>query len=140
MSYLAELSLEYDPGTRIAELSAKKVLEINTADKLETLCNETGKLLFEATKGERCYMAVDISKIAIEPGLSLEYSKKIKFLRENFLYPDGLVRYGFEITRITIKLAGLKSGELPILFNKREEAIIYLQELSEKHKEGAVSR
>jgi len=131
MSYLDDLSLSFDPVTRIAELSALKVLSICSKKELNTLCSDTGVLLNRVVGDERCYLAVDIGKIVIDPGLADEYAQKVEELKSRFLFPGGLVRYGYEITRVTIKLVGLKTGELPVLFNKRDDAIKYLTQLSE---------
>ncbi len=138
MSYSEEISLTFDPETRIAELSAKTVLTIDSTEKLDTLCNTICSLLTRESGGKRCYLAVDISQIVIDPGLADQYAGKIKAMKEEMLFPEGLVRYGFEITRVTIKLAEMKEGKFPILFNKRDEALRYLEELSRNREAEAV--
>jgi hypothetical protein len=49
-------------------------------------------------------MVVDLAKFAIDPDLADIYMQKIGMLFQTYLYPNGLARYGYQITRVTIMM------------------------------------
>lgn len=121
---------KFDPETRIVHLTARS--RIQPADLAE------GKLLGEAVKAivkrflsdGRGYLMTDYTNIIIEPKEVEEYSRIIKELMDEYLYPGGIARYGFEISRINAQLAHQEYlGGNPNLFDTREAALAYLKGL-----------
>lgn len=130
--------IEFDAATNTLHLSATELMQVTTKEQLGALCNIVSEALREHTAGSRCFLLVDISKIAIEPELAEPYSEKIGTLCERYLLPDGLVRYGSEITRVTAQI-GHEAFQLdtPNLFRTKIEALKYLGELSASHRHTA---
>lgn len=84
-------------------------------------------------------MITDYSKIIIEPENIDEYAAEIKKIIDTYLYPEGLARYGFEITRVTARLGhATYLGGSPNLFNTREEADAYIRSLAEQHRKAGI--
>lgn len=121
----------YDPETAIAELSSRETIRVETPEMLNMMCSYVNNLLDGLPGTGPYYLAVDVSKIAIDPGLTDKYQEKIIKIGEKFLYPNGLARYGYEITRVTIQLMNHKLGyQFGRLFYSRKDAMAYLECLS----------
>ncbi len=104
MSYIDLLKGDFKSTTRIFRLSAQKPIKVDNIPKLDTLCRDVHSLLKKTDDGQRFYMAVDISKFIIEPSLTKRYMEKIGGIMQQFLYPNGLARFGYQITRVTIQM------------------------------------
>jgi len=133
-----KILVEFAEEERIVHLSATEVLRINTEEKLNDLCGCVQERL-ESFGPEKVYMIVDLSKFSIEPNLAEVYGQKIAILSEHFLYPEGLARYGYQITRVTIMIAdesdpGLGTG----MFGTREEAFRYIRSLIKARSAGKI--
>jgi hypothetical protein len=130
-----ELIGKFDPETRIDHLTARR--EVRPANLAE------GKILGDAIKAilkrflgnGRGYLLTDYSRIVIEPKEVEEYSRILKELMDEYLYPGGIARYGFEISRINAQLAHQQYiGGEPNLFDTREAAVAYLKGLIAENK------
>lgn len=129
---LDDIITEFDDKRRIFHLSAKRPLIIKTSAELTDLCNLVRSCLSEHTFNERCYMIVDVAKIVIDPILVTEYMQKVKVLCEHYLYPEGLARYGYQITRVTATIVHQRYLQNdPHLFRNKTEAINYVEGLIE---------
>lgn len=129
---LDDIITEFDDKRRIFHLSSKKPLNIKTSAELSDLCNLVRASLSEHTADERCYMIVDVSKIIIDPILVTEYMQKVKVLCDHYLYPEGLARYGYQITRVTATIVHQRYLQNdPHLFRNKAEAINYVEGLIE---------
>jgi hypothetical protein len=118
---------EFDANRRVLHLSAERPAHIQNTYQLNSVCKEVSRILEEHTAEGRYYLLVDMSTIVIEPALVDEYSKKIKNISERFLVPDGLLRYGHQITRITAKLAHEQQNlDDPLFFRSKAEALNYI--------------
>ena len=145
---IEDIITEFDTQRRIFHLTAKSPLNIRTNAELNELflkhqppyelCGMVKSLLTEHTADERCHMVVDVSKIVIDPMLVSEYMQKVKFLCDHYIYPDGLARYGYQITRITAMIGHQRymQKEAP-LFRNKMEAVKYIEELIEARKLGS---
>ena len=101
-----EITYEFDSQKSIFHLTAEAEVHITSEEGLNQLCNQVCSLLTEFTStGDRCYMVVDLNKFIIEPELFESYGIKIQDIQERFLYNNGLIRYGYRITRLTIKMS-----------------------------------
>ncbi|MFH1304274.1 MAG: hypothetical protein ABIK07_24740, partial [Planctomycetota bacterium] len=104
MTNQSELIIEFDRVNRILHLSARTENRVKSKSQLEALCQAAGQALDKYSSGGRCYMIVDVSMIVIEPELVEPYAEKVQEMYDRYLFPDGLARYGHQITRITARL------------------------------------
>lgn len=121
---------EFDSARKTLHLTARERALAQTQQELNELCESIRTIIKQYCRDERIYMVVDLSKIIIEPQLSEEYAKKVKSLYEDFLVPGGLLRYGLQITRITIKLGhdtNLNSDTS--FFRSKEAAFAHIDKL-----------
>ena len=140
MLNLADLVGEYDENFRILHLTAKKPIRCTTREHGYALAGAVKELLARHLQGQRGYMITDYSKIIIEPLYVDEYANQIKDIVQTYLHPDGLARYGYEITRVTAQLShSLYLASPPNLFNTREEAYQYIRCLIARQKETAAN-
>lgn len=130
--------MEFDAETRTFHLSATERIHVSTEEQLNTLCWAVTEAVSQHAATSRCFLLVDISKIAIEPDLAQLYAEKIKKLGQKYLYPEGLVRYGSEITRVTARIGhDLFQLEAPHLFRTKAEALKYIGELRATYRRPA---
>ncbi|MCP4705295.1 MAG: hypothetical protein GY865_11855 [candidate division Zixibacteria bacterium] len=121
---------EFDNEKRIFHLSATEVLNIDTKQQLEELCSIVSNKLGKHVESDRCYMIVDLSKFIIDLKLSDCYAEKIQHIIENGLYNNGLARYGYEVTRMTIQKGHqTKVKGDPNLFGTKKDAFDYIDSL-----------
>lgn len=133
-SFSKALQADFDPIDRIVHLSASQILQVNDYSQLIELCQAVEDKL-EEFGPERMYMIVDLAKFSINPDLSEEYKTTIGLIGQKFLYPDGWVRYGYQITRVTIMLANDTEDTDHIgLFSTKKEAYQRIQELINQNK------
>ena len=135
---IKDLVGEFDEQYRIVHLTAKRPVHVTTLEQGKILSQAVNEILTQFLAGRRGYLITDYSKIIIEPEKIDEYAAVIKQLIDTYLYPGGLARYGFEITRVTARLGhAAYLGGSPNLFNSRKEAVEYIRSLVEQHmKEG----
>ncbi len=120
------LITDFDKEHRILHLSATETVDVRTEDDLGELCEAVQEAI-QALGPERCYMIVDLSKIAIDPELAPAYGDKVEGMCEACLYPHGLARYGYRITRVTIRLSGRAiDASDETLFKTEDEARQYI--------------
>lgn len=129
MAIRDKISVDFDADRRIASFSTSERLHFSTSEQLQELYQATSAILDEIAGEEPCYVMVDLAKFVIEPALFGDYARLSAKIKEKYLYPDGMVGYGFEITRITVKLSYSGSFERPKLFSTRAEAEKYLESL-----------
>ncbi len=130
--------IEFDPETRILHLSARERIDIREECELNGLCSQVNDLIENLVDSDRIYLIVDLGKLIIDPGLAHQYGVKISKIFEKYIYPNGLVRYGMQITRITIKVGQAESMKsIPLPFKTKDEAFNYIRNLI-KQKEKVV--
>ncbi len=136
MTISDDLVTEFDSKTRILHLSAKCVLRISDEERLTALCAAVQDAL-ERRRPGRCYLIVDLTKFSIDPKLSALYAEKILAICERYLFPGGIARYGYQITRVTIKISAKERPELDTgLFSSKAKAFAHIHGLI---KENAAS-
>ena len=129
-----DLIAEFDPETRIIHFTARKRIVFNSIEDGHQLSDFVKATLDKHLAGKRGYMITDYSKIAIEPILLNLYAREMKEIIDTYLYPGGIARYGMDITRITAKMGhAAYIGGNPNLFNTKEEALDYINNLIEIH-------
>lgn len=140
MVFLLNLLIEIDRDRGIVHLTADQIIRIEDGSQLEGFCRMVNDTFRELPQNRRYYLMVDISRIVIVPELARAYSEKVDFLCRNYLYAEGLVRYGHQITRLTARLGHEKYlRNDPHLFGTKQEAETYLSELSRKQAEKALN-
>jgi hypothetical protein len=122
--------IEYDAAANTLHLSATSRIQVTTRSQLNGLCDIVTQALQNHSEKGKCFLLVDISKIVVEPDLAEPYSEKIGKLCEKYILPDGLVRYGSGITRVTAQI-GHEAFQLdtPHLFRTKAEALKYIGEM-----------
>jgi len=141
MSLADKLTIRFDAGRRIFHLAAAEKLVINNEASLNELCLAVNHSLGEYAAHDRCYLAMDITNIAIDTQLLEQYSQFIKALYDKYLFADGLVHHGYQITRVTAQLAyNRKLLPDPHLFRNRDAALAYLQNLMAQNQQKASAK
>lgn len=131
MFNLDGLTADFDEQYRIVHLTAREQIKCKTLDDGFVLARKLKEILARYFSHARGYLITDYSKIVIEPKHIDEYAAVIKDIMDKYLYPDGIARYGFEITRVTAQLGHeLYLGTSPNLFNSYEEALAYIKKLA----------
>ena len=137
MSYADKITAEFDPEKRILHLQAAERLEISEKTQLDEVCARVSSILMEQCAEERCYMVVNLSCFVIDPSLAVAYGEKMQCIGAEYIYPDGVARYDYEITRVTISLSQTQYNKMPQnLFATRKDAYEYIDGLIEKSQKG----
>lgn len=132
MAEYTEMIIEFDKEHRILTISATEKISSLDEQELCSFCDEVKTLIEKYATSERCYLAVDLGKIVVDPKITSVYADQIKGLSEKYLYPNGLARYGFGITRLTAMKASHDTNEDPKLFRHKQDALTYLKSLSKE--------
>ncbi len=107
---------------RVAHLSADEPIIVDDNDSLSYLCGAVRAVL-QGYGPERLYMIVNLVNFVIDPELAPAYAEKIGAIAEDYLYPNGLARYGYNMTRVTVRLSQAdKIDPAAGLFSLRREA------------------
>jgi hypothetical protein len=139
MLNIEDLVGEFDERHRIVHLTAKCPIHVTTLEQGKILSKAVNKILTQFLAGRRGYLITDYSKIIIEPEKIDEYAAEIKRIIDRYLYPGGLARYGFEITRVTARLGhAAYLGGSPNLFNTKSEAEHYIRSLAAQHMDEGI--
>lgn len=125
-----ELIVKFDPETRIVHLTARTSIRPADLNEGMVLARRIEAIMKRFLGDGRGYLLTDYSTIIIEPKEVEEYSRWMKAMMEKYLYPGGIARYGFEISRINAQLAHQEYlGGTPNLFESYEAALAYLKGL-----------
>ena len=130
MLVLDHIVVEYEPEAEIVHLNPSNQLLINNRNDLETLCGHVRTFMAERCTSNRCYFMANISMITIDPAYMRAYGDHIKALLQTYIYPEGIARYGYNITRVTAR-GGSKGIQIedPHFFGTEWEARDYLTRL-----------
>lgn len=121
---------EFDENRRVLHVSAQRPAHIRNTQQLNKACEDVCEMLEKHTVNGRCRLLVDMSTLVIEPELVDEYGRKVKKISEQYLLPNGLLRYGYQITRVTATLAHQKQQlDVPLFFRSKDEAMEYIDSL-----------
>jgi hypothetical protein len=134
MFNIHDLVGEFDEQRHTVHLTAKNPIHVTTREQGYILSRAVKDILCQHLSHRRGYMITDYSKIIIEPEKIDEYSSEVKNIMDTYLLPDGLARYGYEITRVTARLGhAAYLGGSPNIFNSKEDAARYIDQLREAH-------
>ena len=133
-----DLIAEFDEDKRILHLTGHNQIRITTSEEIKKAFGVAEELLIKYTSEERCYLIIDLGKIIISPNLISEYVELSRPFLEKYLYPKGVARYGYQVTRLTVRLSHEKFPEIePNMFASKVEASEYIHTLIEKNKASA---
>ena len=133
MPDLEKIIAEFDPDYRIVHITAKEPLKFSKVEEALAFSKKVQSILNDFLSPGRGYMITDYSKIIIDPGLIDTYGQEMRIIMDTYLYPNGVARYGFEITRITAKMSHANFlGGTPNLFDTREEAFEFIRGLTKE--------
>jgi len=133
------LVADFDEEKRILHLSCRNKTHPTTKEHLRIKFDAFRELLAKYTATGRIYLIIDMSNFILEPELIKLYAREAKRIRDIYIMPNGIARYGFQITRITVRQSYTQYlGEDPNIFNSRQEAYSYIYSLIEEHKRSGI--
>ncbi len=124
-----DMTIEFDADTRIVSISASEKIFLLDDEDLTTYWEHMTAEISRVVGKERCFLLINLKKIIIDPKISSTYGKLARKFCQEYLYKNGVARYGFEVTRLTVLRASLESESSPSLFNSMQEAIKFLNSL-----------
>ena len=129
---------EFDAERRILHVTAEDPIPVRSVADVDEMFRLLRAKLDEVASEERCYILVNISAFLIDQSLAAVYAEHVAHIHERYAYPHGIVRYGFEMTRITVRM-GYEHHlrQSPNLFASRREAMDYIEGLRTGMKEAA---
>ena len=121
---------EFDPIRRVLHVSAERPVLVDDECALDEILNRVKHDLVESSGDGRCYLMLDISRIVVEPKLAGRFFMRLRQLRDDYLYPDGLVRYGLQISGRLVRIDRSKPDpDYPALVRTSHEARRYIDRL-----------
>ncbi len=130
---------DFDEENRILHISYRRKIHPTTREHLQLKFGAMRELLNRYTAAGRVYLIIDITNFILEPELKELYAEEARRIRDTYIMPNGIARYGFQITRITVRQGYAQYlGENPNLFYSREEAYLYIYSLIEEHKRTGI--
>jgi len=126
MLELSNLIIEFDTHPQIAHLTGSEKVSIETEQDADILYN----MIFEKLKKyhiQPVYFVTDLSKIRLDPILTEFCIEKSREFFSTHIYPGGIARYGYELSRVALLRAhrDFQQPE-PNIFNSRFEAFAYI--------------
>jgi hypothetical protein len=139
MDMIDKYTVEFDPANRIVHLGACERMEFNSAEMLNHWFSAFAHILNRFIDGGRVYLIIDMGNILFDTSLSDVYAGHVKAIQEKYVQPGGIARYGFQITRVTVR-RGYSDHlrESPNIFNTRNEAEEYIRVLIDKDRSGPI--
>lgn len=136
-----DLIAVFDPETRIVHLTARVRITVKTIEEGLSLSQAVRNILDKYLKSEPGYLISDIGQITIEPELIELHGREIKDIIDKYLFPGGIARYGMGLTRATARASHAEYiGGDPNLFNLKEEAYAYINDLIEEQKDTKLEK
>lgn len=123
------LEIEFDKSARILHLSYKAKIHATTRQHLDAKFTALRSILNKYAEHGRIYLIIDMSNFIMDPELKSSYAAHAKAISEQYIMPRGIARYGYQITRITVRAGYRDLGESPNIFGTREEAYDYIYAL-----------
>jgi len=132
--------MEFDESRRILHLSHRRMLHPTTPAHLEKIFEALRRELDRYISSGRIYLIINMSNFILEPDMKARFAELARGIRDTYIMPGGIARYGFQITRITVRQSYDKYiGENPNIFNSRREAYAYIQALIERNRKAGIA-
>lgn len=130
---IARMATEFDKENRILHVAYRAIVHPTSPEHLDIVFTAFKKMLDNYTATDRLYLIVNMTNFVIEPELKVAYAGHAREIYDKYIYPHGVARYGYQITRITVRSShGAYLSEKPNIFNSRDEAEDYIYSLIEK--------
>lgn len=124
--YRANLEIEFDTGSRILHLSARRPVVLANSAQMD-LQREAVEQVLRQSGPEPVYVMVHLPRFIIDPGLAPVYASRIVKTIQKYAHAGGIARYGLNMTRVTVKMAYSSIlNQEPNLFATRSEAEAYI--------------
>lgn len=131
---IEQIAVDFDERYRILHVASRVIIHPTSPEHLGIVFAAFKKMLDKYTATGRIYLIIDMSNIVIEPELRAAYSDYARDIYQKYVYPQGVARYGYQITRITVRSGhGTYLQENPNIFNSRDEAESYIHSMIERH-------
>jgi FMN-dependent NADH-azoreductase len=128
---------EFDPERRILHVAYRNRIHPTTKEHLDIIFGAFSDMLEEFTASGKIYLIIDMTNFIVEPDLKSVYIGNARKLLDTYVIPQGIARYGFQITRITVR-AGYHQymNDNPNIFNSRDEAYEYISSVIRKNQDA----
>ncbi|MCK5127860.1 MAG: hypothetical protein KAR42_16505 [candidate division Zixibacteria bacterium] len=127
----ASADFTFDRHTKIIHISYQNDFHISNDSELRQYFSHVTEYLDTIKQYGELHIVVDISNFIIEPDLAGTYAELVDILTKKYLHKDGIARYGYQITRITLKRAYEEHLERnPNIFRTKSEAYKYIASIS----------
>ena len=138
MQYGEMLTYEFDQTRRILHVHFLHKVHLKTMAEADVHFREFENAIKDLAGGEKVYLIIDLSNLIIEPSLAEQYARQAKRISSQYAYPNGIARYGHQITRITI-IQGYRNHLQcdPNLFSSGGEAQHYIENLISSSSESS---
>lgn len=131
---------DFDESRRILHFAYKRTLHPTTPAHLETIFEVMRRELDRYISHGRVYLIIDMTNFILEPDMKARYAELARSIRDTYIMPGGIARYGFQITRITVRQSYDKYlSESPNIFNSRGEAYAYIHALIDRHQKAGLT-
>ena len=127
---IEQIAVDFDERHRILHVASRVIIHPASPEHLDIVFAAFKRMLDKFTAAGRVYLIIDMSNIIIEPELRALYSDHVRDIYQKYVYPHGVARYGYQITRITVRSGhGTYLKENPNIFNSRDEAEKYIHSI-----------
>lgn len=132
--------IEFDEAHRILHLAYRRTIHPTTTAHLEMKFDALRKVLDHYISSGRIYLIINMTNFILEPDLKAKYAELARGIRDKYIMPGGIARYGFQITRITVRQGyNTYLGESPNIFNSRGEAYTYIHALIDRNRQAGIT-
>jgi hypothetical protein len=133
MNWIDLLEIDFDADNKIVHLSFRQRIDLMTSDQVDQFYGMLLGLLDRKKDRGRIYLIIDMSNLLIDPALADTYARNVKKISDQYIFPGGIARYGFKITRVTVRRGYTDHlKENPNIFQSRLEAEEYIKSLIAK--------
>lgn len=131
---------EFDEARRILHMAYKRTIHPTTPAHLEMKFKIFREMLDQYIPTGKIYLIIDMTNFILEPDLKTKYAELARLIRDEYIMPNGIARYGFQITRITVRQSyNIYLSENPNIFNSCQEAYAYIYSLIDRHRRAGIT-
>jgi hypothetical protein len=134
--FARSVKADFDPATRILHVAFTRRIRPGSEKQMAAHFAQFETLVEQYARDGRIYLIIDMTNLIFEPEFQAAYATQARKISDIYIYPKGIARYGYQITRITVRSSYDKyMNGSPNIFNSREEAFAYIHAMIEKSKE-----
>jgi len=130
--------IDFDSENKILHITGTQKIIVKAQAELEAFCDFVQRTMSEGCGGGLGYLIVDMSRIVIDPSLVHSYAEHVSSLMGRCVHDNGIARYGYEITRLTVR-QGYRElpGEDPNIFATKAEALAFIMSQIERNRQSS---